>query len=236
MAVPAPLTLPHGWQEFTHTPVDPAKVSWWFHELSGAVSHVHPGISALQHRVESLEAELYDLSHSVAELNRMATHLVIPQATQLSHEHHHCCEEVSLSPAPLPPVPISMVPLVRRPTWCPWHGCGNVPLGPATRGTYIESDLDTWIAHLRNTLGWNVNTQGFMDKVWWTLGPHWQNLAVESCRSQANRFFYVKCKICSHGVAGFYGSGNIPPNQTREDAAKELCKFCLVPWPEVDTV
>ena len=64
----------------------------------------------------------------------------------------------------------------------------------------VETNVDEWIDHLSAPpFATNTNT---VHRIGARLRPVWGQCRVTACRTQANRFFHVKCLKCGQSVFG----------------------------------
>ena len=64
----------------------------------------------------------------------------------------------------------------------------------------VETNVDEWIDHLSAPpFATNTNT---VYRIGARLRPVWGQCRVTACRTQANRFFHVKCLKCGQSVFG----------------------------------
>ena len=64
----------------------------------------------------------------------------------------------------------------------------------------VETNVEEWVDHLSAPLfATNTNT---VYRIGARLRPVWGQCRVTACRTQANRFFHVKCLKCGQSVFG----------------------------------
>ena len=110
---------------------------------------------------------------------------------------------------------------------CDWHE-HRANAGEAVSVSGIqETNLDSWLAHLRNTL-YSEDSRP-LDAFEGKIRANWQRIEVTACRTKANRFFFVRCKLCDQYSYGEFGAwaeqrdretGQDSPQQARDALAK----------------
>jgi len=87
-----------------------------------------------------------------------------------------------------------------------------------------EREADEWLGHLRNTL-FDKDSR-VSDQLEDKIKHVWPHIEVTVCRTQANRFFCVRCKKCEQFSYGQYGrwATDLDPEKP-QDARDVLAKF-----------
>ena len=110
---------------------------------------------------------------------------------------------------------------------CDWHE-HRANAGEAVSVIGIqETNLNSWLDHLRNTL-YSEDSRP-LDAFEGKIRANWQRIEVTAGRSKANRFFFVRCKLCDQYSYGEFGAwaeqrdrsaGHDRPAQARDALAK----------------
>ena len=167
-------------------------------------------MDSMERRIQLLEERVASLEKELASLRQAQ----MGQATEASPE-----PKASEKPSALPQ--------------CSWHDSRpNAMEGVSVAGVH-EKDMEAWLAHLRSTL-YRENSKP-LDQLEVKIRPNWERLEVTGCRTQANRFFLVKCKFCDQCCHGQYGAydGDEVAAEARSDLAKFFKSEGLAGKPQV---
>ena len=109
---------------------------------------------------------------------------------------------------------------------CEWHEDRPDAGDDVSVEGHQEEDSDKWLAHLRATL--YSSNQHPLDMLDGRIRARWGRIEVTACRTQANRFFHVRCKDCKQYSYGEFGTWAVPDatgEGTAEGARDNLAKF-----------
>ena len=200
-------------------------ISKWVHESGWSSETVHIWTERSSDSLAETQQELVrtqqELLHTREALSTMQqelarTKLVIQEIAANAYQEK---EEVGLRDV-LQEFPMQALRNVAPP--CKHHDAGQVLGTPESLSNgYIEPNIDSWTSHLESTL-YKTDTRK-VTMLRDVLRSTWHLFEITACRSQANRFYLVRCKSC-HGFAyGEYGKWN--SDAEVHDAERNILQF-----------
>ena len=168
-------------------------------EKDSKFSDVHAKLFSLEVLVDVL------LKDSSAE---RASSSATPPRSDASEAPSPVLTDVRLQPAPPsvnPPAtsPRTTVPASETHSQCA-HGTGSVLQHPLLSSGSHETNLEDWTNHLPATLFADDADKG--NAFYAAMRKLWTSMEVMACRTQANRFYFVRCQRCHEYVYGEFGS------------------------------